>query len=297
MSTTGTGTAQDPFIVDTWADFITAVGTADAYVEVDTSQISVWDFPREVPSGLSSTVSWNAASVDGKGLTIKGLFGSASRFFSAATANTKIISNLNMLDIAKTNSTTGVFYGRALECRNCEFSGIIEAEYFFESFSGGTMTFTTGILGNNDPKGCSFSLKFSGNSRFSSGTSSSSAPNFYHSTLNLDGTSTSSTAQHFNLNDSKIIGGIPWNSLTLQTKSGGQNVIDADIENISTYTNSSSTICLINTDKLASGLSVPSGFTGVTSAQMLNAAYLESVGFHVEVEEEPEEEEVQQGGE
>lgn len=291
MSTTGTGTAQDPFIVDTWADFITAVGTADAYVEVDTSQISVWDFPREVPSGLSSTVTWSAASVDGKGLTIKGLFGSATRWFSGTTSGTKIISNLNLLDMSKTSATTGVLYGRAYECRNCDFSGIIEGGYFFESYSGGTIIFTTGILGNNDPKGCSFSLKFSGDSRFSSGTSASVSPKIYHGTLNLDGTSTSSTAQHFNLNDSKIIGGMPWNSLTLQTNSGGQNVIDADIENISTYTNSSGTVCLINTDKLASGLSVPSGFTGVTSAQMLNAAYLESVGFHVEEEEE------QQGGE
>lgn len=294
MSTTGTGTAQDPFIVDTWADFITAVGTADAYVEVDTSQISVWEFPREVPSGLSSAVTWTAASVDGKGLTIKGLFGSAARWFTGTTASTKIISNLNLLDMAKTSATTGIFQGRAIECRNCEFSGIIEGGYFFESYSGGTMTFTTGVLGNNDPKGCSFTLKFSGDSRFSAATTNSGAPKFYHSVLNLDGTSTSSTAQHFNLNDSKIIGGMPWNSLTLQSSSGGQNVIDADIENISAYTNSSGTVCLINTDKLASGLSVPSGFTGVTTAQMLNAAYLESVGFHVEVEEEPEE---QQGGE
>lgn len=290
MSTTGTGTAQDPFIVDTWADFVTAVGTADAYVRVDTSSITSWNFPREVASGLSSSVTWDATDVDGNGLTIKGLFGSATNWFVGTGAGAKVIRNLNFLDMAKTSATTGVFHGRAFEWQNCNFSGLIEDNQLISVYSGGTNTFTTGVLGQNDPKGCSFSLKFSGAGRLSN-----SAVTAYHAVFNFDGVSTYSSAQIIKANDCKFIGGMPWTKLTLN--GGGQNVIDADIDTITTYTNSSGTICLMNTDKLASGLSVPSGFTGVTSAQMLDAAYLEGIGFHVEVEEEPEEEEEQQGGE
>jgi len=289
MSTTGTGTEQDPFVVDTWADLITAVSQSGVYVEVDTSQISVWNFPNEVPSGLSSTVSWNATSVDGKGLTIKGLFGSANHFFQAAGSGTKVLKNMNFLDIAKTSSSSSVWNMRDFEWWNCDFSGIIENGNFIQVYSGSN-TFKTGALGQNDPEGCSFSLKFTGTALFSI-----AAVYAYHSVFNFDGTSTSTSTQTIRANDCKFIGGIPWGKLTLN--GGGQNVIDADIDTITTYTNSSGTVCLINTDKLASGLSVPSGFTGVTSAQMLDASYLEGIGFHVEVEEEPEEEEVQQGGE
>lgn len=278
MSISGTGTQADPYIVDAWADFVTAVETADAYVEVDTSTVATWDFAKMVEGGLSTGINWNAAEVDGNGLTIKGLFGTAARWFSKLNgAYTAVVKNLNLLDISKTTVTTGVFYARKFEFRNCKFSGVIEGGNFFESYSGGVATFTTGSITGNDPKGCAFAFKFSNNARLASAECT-----FNHCNMNFDGTSTNTSTQEMKMHESKISGKMPWESF--KNSGGGQNVIDAEIDTIGTWSNTSGGVTLINTDKLASGLSVPSGFTGVTSTQMLDADALEAVGFLVETE-------------
>lgn len=279
MSISGTGTQADPYIVDTWADFVTAVETADAYVKVDTSTVATWDFAKMVEGGLSTGINWNAVEVDGNGLTIKGMFGTAERWFSKLDGTyTAVVKNLNLLDISKTTVTKGVFYGRKIEFRNCKFSGVIEGGNFFESYSSGVATFTTGSIDGNDPKGCAFAFKFSGDSRLAS-----SACTFNHCNMNFDGTSTNTSTQEMKMYESKISGKMPWASF--KNSGGGQNVIDAEIDTIGTWSNTSGGVTLINTDKLASGLSVPSGFTGVTSTQMLDADALEAVGFVVETEE------------
>jgi len=278
MSISGTGTQADPYIVDTWADFVTAVETVDAYVKVDTSTVATWDFAKMVEGGLSTIIDWNAIEVDGNGLTIKGLFGTEERWFSATSSTAKVVKNLNLLDMAKTTVTTGVFHGRAIEFRNCKFSGVIEGGNFFESYSGGVATFTTGGIAGNDPRGCAFAFKFSGDARLAS-----AACTFNHCNMNFDGTSTNTSTQEMKMYESKISGKMPWASF--KNSGGGQNVIDAEIDTIDTWSNTSGGVTLINTDKLASGLSVPSGFTGVTSTQMLDAAALGAVGFIVETEE------------
>ena len=280
---TGTGTQADPYIVDTWADFVTAVETADAYVKVDTSTVATWDFAKMVEGGLSTGINWNAVEVDGNGLTIKGLFGTAAKWFSGTSATAKVMKNLNLLDMAKTTTTTGVFYGRAMEFRNCKFSGVIEGGNFFEPYSGGIATFTTGSITGSDPKGCAFAFNFSGNARVAS-----AACIFNHCNMNFDGTSTNTSTLEMKLYESKISGKMPWASF--KNSGGGQNVIDAEIDTVGTWSNTSGGVTLINTDKLASGLSVPSGFTGVTSTQMLDADALEAVGFVVETEETEESE-------
>lgn len=277
MSISGTGTQADPYIVDTWADFVTAVETADAYVKVDTSTVATWDFAKMVESGLSTGINWNAVEVDGNGLTIKGIFGTAARWFSGTSATAKVVKNLNLLDMAKTTATSDVFYSRAIEFRNCKFSGVIEGGNFFGQYSGGSATFTTGSIGGNDPKGCAFAFNFSGNSKLTS-----AACTFNHCNMNFDGTSTNTSTQEMKMYESKISGKMPWASF--KNSGGGQNVIDAEIDTIGTWSNTSGGVTLINTDKLASGLSVPSGYTGVTSTQMLDADALEAVGFIVETE-------------
>lgn len=277
MSISGTGTQADPYIVDTWADFVTAVETADAYVKVDTSTVATWDFAKMVESGLSTGINWNAVEVDGNGLTIKGIFGTAARWFSGTSATAKVVKNLNLLDMAKTTATSDVFYSRAIEFRNCKFSGVIEGGNFFGQYSGGSATFTTGSIGGNDPKGCAFAFNFSGNSKLTSAVCT-----FNHCNMNFDGTSTNTSTQEMKMYESKISGKMPWASF--KNSGGGQNVIDAEIDTIGTWSNTSGGVTLINTDKLASGLSVPSGYTGVTSTQMLDADALEAVGFIVETE-------------
>lgn len=282
MSISGTGTQADPFIVDEWADFVTAITTTDAYVEVDTSEVSVWDFPKIVEGGITSAIVITAAEIDGKGLTIKGLFGTAAQWFQhIGTGTLLVIKNLNFLDFSKSAvSSSGVFYGTNTEFRRCKFSGEIEGgEVFRLSGTTANMICTTGTLDGEDPKGCSFAIKFSGNAKLCT----NSYAVFKHCNFNFDGSSTSSMAAKFH--DCKISGAMPWASFT--NAGGGQNVIDADISAIDSWSNSSGGVTLVNTDKLASGLSVPTGFTGVTSAQMLDVDALAAVGFIAVEESEP----------
>lgn len=63
---TGTGTQADPYIVDTWEDFVTAVGTSGAYVEV--APDIVWDMNEISPEGV--TIDWNCTSLQGNGAVI-----------------------------------------------------------------------------------------------------------------------------------------------------------------------------------------------------------------------------------
>lgn len=74
---TGTGTQSDPYIPTTLTEFITAVGTAGAYVAL-TQDINAADDP-EYSGELTSTISINATSVDGAGFTISGVTVRASR--------------------------------------------------------------------------------------------------------------------------------------------------------------------------------------------------------------------------
>lgn len=278
---TGTGTQADPFIVDTWADFVTAITTTDAYVEVDTSDVSVWDFPKIVEGGIASAITITAAEIDGKGLTIKGLFGTAAQWFQHSTITLLVIKNLNFLDFSKSAvSSSGVFSGVSIEFRRCKFSGEIEGgDVFKQSGTSNAITCTTGTLDGQDPKGCSFAIKFSGNAKLCT----NSYEVFKHCNFNFDGSSTSSMAAKFH--DCKISGAMPWASFT--NAGGGQNVIDADISAIDSWSNTSGGVTLVNTDKLASGLSVPTGFTGVTSAQMLDVDALAALGFIAVEESEP----------
>ena len=70
---TGSGTSADPYLVDNWADFVTAVGESNAYVAL-TADINMNDI---APQGVSTTAI-NATNVDGRNHTIYNLRGSTS---------------------------------------------------------------------------------------------------------------------------------------------------------------------------------------------------------------------------
>lgn len=283
MSISGTGTQADPYIVDTWADLVTAVRNSKAYVEVDTSTVNTWDFPKIVEGGLTTAVTWSAASVNGNGLTIKGIYGSGiTRFIGATITANKYIYNMNFLDFNKPSDVGSVFSGKNFIWGNCKFSGVVDGGTFINHATGsprGQMTFTTGILGDT-AHGCSFALDLKNGAVFCD----SNLAIVQHGNMNFL-CDTPTVTQAIELYESKITGDFPFLSFT--NSGGGQNVIDADISAIGTWSNANG-VTLINTDKLASGLSVPTGFTGVTSAQMLDVDALAAVGFTAYPEEEPE---------
>lgn len=287
MSKTGTGTQADPYIVDTWADLVTAVGNSNAYVEVDTTTVNTWDFPKIVEGGLTKAVTWNAASVNGNGLTIKGLYGSNIQhfFMGSSTTAKKYVYNINFLDFNKSSDITAVFNKfEYYNFGNCQFSGVVDGGYFVNrvttsSSENAKTVFTTGVLGGT-AHGCSFALHLVNGAKFCN----ADYVTIQHGNMNFN-CDTPTVTQSIELHESKITGDFPF--LNFTNSGGGQNVIDADISAIGTWSNTSG-VTLINTDKLASGLTVPTGFTGVTSAQMLDVDALAAVGFTAYPEEEPE---------
>lgn len=68
---TGTGTQADPYIPTTLTEFITAVGTAGAYVTL-TQDINAADDPAYMGE-LTTPITWAAASVQGGGFTLAGV--------------------------------------------------------------------------------------------------------------------------------------------------------------------------------------------------------------------------------
>lgn len=68
---TGTGVQSDPYIPTTLTEFITAVGTAGAYVAL-TQDINAADDPEYIGE-MTTPIAWAAASVQGGGFTLLGL--------------------------------------------------------------------------------------------------------------------------------------------------------------------------------------------------------------------------------
>ena len=68
---TGTGTRADPYIPTTLTEFIAAVGTAWAYVQL-TQDINAADDPTYTGE-LTTPITWAAASVQGGGFTLAGV--------------------------------------------------------------------------------------------------------------------------------------------------------------------------------------------------------------------------------
>lgn len=69
---TGSGTQADPYIVENWADFVTAAGTSGAYVEFAAD--TVIDMDNVAPEGIGTQIVFRCTEIDGNGGEIRGLF-------------------------------------------------------------------------------------------------------------------------------------------------------------------------------------------------------------------------------
>ena len=146
---TGTGTQADPYIVDTWADFVTAVGKSDVYVEC--AEGTVWDMNDIAPDGISSRINIYAKSINGNGVIIKKLYftSNASFFF----ANSTSVTGVDFLD-SLIESGTFIYRAGAATFQECRFSGIIQDSTFFYNTANSSAYI----------KRSSINLQFQGNS-------------------------------------------------------------------------------------------------------------------------------------
>lgn len=266
MAITGTGTQADPYIVDTWEDFVTAVGTTGAYVEVVPG--TVWDFNDIAPEQAPS-IGITALHIDGKGLVIKNprIYGSFITF--TTDSNTITVENMKIEDFLADGTVLNKGTGtRQVYCENVVISGV--------QSSGSTLVHSAGKGGNtfraNENGGCGFSVECRGGD-FISGDSYF---NFEDSIFTLSGGHIGHST-----------GTLPWlyNSYVtgecdaVYMRYDSQNVVVNCVTPIA-YIRDAGHNIIVNSDRCED---VSGNCTAVTDEQMKDAAYLSSIGFPIGV--------------
>lgn len=192
---TGTGTQQDPFVISNWADFITAVGTTDAYVEfpknihrtrdidVNPNKLYIDEYgvvqtnvqPSDLrnlyentfkldanssdgfPEGLPTTIAINCAEINAYGATVINLASSTVDLFT----NNKsmcVLSNLALLNF-NVDGHAVINTAQVLQCFYCIFSGRVK-----NNTSSRITAFGRNQLDLNSPMvSCSFNIIMEGN--------------------------------------------------------------------------------------------------------------------------------------
>lgn len=108
---TGTGTQADPYIPTTLTEFITAVGTARAYVALD-SDINAADDP-EYMGYLSSAITFNAAELQGNGRVIRGITVQADYFLYTTSSAYPVLRSVDFLDCAHRGGASTFYHSNA----------------------------------------------------------------------------------------------------------------------------------------------------------------------------------------
>lgn len=284
---TGTGTQVDPYIVDNWTDFVTAVGTADAYVAFPETP-GIINMNDEAPMGLASRVTLNCADLKGNGWQIRNLYsiGNHNVFYNSKNLAVSNLDFINMyLDFQDAH---GYFFWKQ-NTNNCQ------AKFNGCTFSGTAVTLPNpgynlqnSIFHSEDYhskvqlNSCALTLQLQGDTEFwfESGTENSNI--FTFTNIKLSGNSTKSLRGCYK--NCKFTGAS--NSTSLSITNNGistYNVFDVDFTGAASFSCSGTngTINLINTDKLPAGATIGTGFIGVTTAQLSDASYLSSLGFPI----------------
>ncbi|NLT08219.1 MAG: hypothetical protein GXY08_01780, partial [Ruminococcus sp.] len=135
---TGTGTQADPYIVDNWPDFVTAVGTYDAYVEFPDGG-GVIDMNNVAPTGIPE-ITLACASIKGNDWIIQNLYCKGHRGLSTAYGKYVSVNKLHFLnfyfdDNGAYDSHGIMLFGNSDDERQgyyfseCRFSGIANCTF------------------------------------------------------------------------------------------------------------------------------------------------------------------------
>lgn len=266
MATTGTGTQADPYIVDTWSDFVTAVGTTGAYVEVVPD--TVWDFNDIAPEQAPS-IGITALHIDGKGLVIRNprIYGSFITF--TTNSNTITVENLRienfLADGTVLNKGTGT---RQVYCENFVISGV--------QSGGSTLVHSAGTGGNtfraNANGGCGFTVECRGGDFISRDTYFNFEDSIFSLSGGYIGHSTDTLPWLYNCY-------VTGECDAVYMRYNSQNVIVNCVTPIA-YIRDAGHNIIVNSDRCEE---VSGNCTAVTDEQMKDAGYLSSIGFPIGV--------------
>ncbi len=275
---TGTGTQTDPLVPTTWEDFVTAVGTSGAYVSVAAG--TVFDGNKISPEGLPM-LTIKCTELDGNGLILRCIYinrGSTNNY--GLTFNgTVTVKNVKFLDmyLLNTSSTTTYFFHSCSGTTfyNCTFSVVVNS-------LGSSMATLTDSA---DFYNCALYAVFKGYANGISYGAGSSIINNCNICIDAsNSTFTGTTGTDYTLQDSKL-SGIPHKYFTVNTTSYA-SVLELDVEagkSLSCNADYARGI-LINADKVDPSVSIPEKMMAVTTTQMTDTAYLESIGFPIGTE-------------
>lgn len=275
---TGTGTQTDPYVVDNWEDFVTAIGTENAYVSVPTG--TAFDMNKILPEGLSA-LTIKCTELDGNGLILRCIYinRGSTNTYGLTFNGTVAVKNVKFLDMYLLNtssSTTYFFHGcSSTTFYNCTFSVIIN------SISDDMATLTDSA----DFYNCSMYVIFKG---YANGIGySASASIINNCNIYIDASMSTfygTTGTYYTLQNSKI-SGIPHRYFHIYGDVY-TSVLDLNVESEKylKYTGDYADGILINADKVADDVTIPSTMMAVTTGQMTDTAYLESIGFPIGTE-------------
>lgn len=276
---TGTGTQNDPYIVETFVDFLDAVGQSDVYVELG-SDIDVAADGYEYIGAIAI----NALSVDGRGYAIRNATFQMSGGNCFYTNSSVSMSNISLLDCSFKMSDNANIFGSHFNVFGMKISIQVQSSTTFRLFSGanaenvaadvtifGGAVFNISEYGN--VKKATFFIR--GNYKYNhlfKGANASNQVAVENVGAIFDGTI---------IYSGKFYLGCYTNFVNCYfAVNDGVNTNNGTIEiSINQYAGSASNV-VFSVGALESGVIIPpSGYQELTTAQIKDEAYLQSIGW------------------
>ena len=265
---TGTGTQADPYIVNTWEDFVTAIGTEQAYVEFPENTII--DMNDVIPEGIGEMIYIKCTQFDAKGGEIKNLFFTHGGRFLIQNSNwNAYIKNLKLINMRADDAGFRFYsYGKM---QNCIISGSFGGEKMFD-LSSNRFVLESCSVNEQLQSGTKFTTSQWGDER---------SLNVNNSIINLSGT-VRSDGGTLVLSNSLLQGKIPatyfytlYNSLIDCTVPANASISGHGTSGDKGY---------INSSKFEEGVTTSNQYILVTNEQLQDINYLFDIGFPIGVD-------------
>lgn len=270
---TGTGSQNDPFIVDNWADFMAIDKSKEVYVKWADSDNKVIDFNDIQPDGYTKTI-YFPSNVDFNGWMLRNFHSTASQAIYYK-GDSNIIENLIFENFYILSNE--FIYGTYI-LKNCIFSGLMQSSSNVYAFHGCSLL--------NCAVNIRIASPFSVSLASSSGFTSTSDMAIRNSDIVLDIYSdckNESEICSYGITNSRISGKAELSASPFRICNGGYgNIINLESNQPIKYI--SSGISVYNSDLAEKSSDSYSCLKPCTTEQLKNAEYLYSIGFPIGID-------------
>lgn len=286
---TGTGTAADPYIVRSYTELEEAVSTSSdgSYIAFDpNAKDKVIDMNEVYPEGCP-TLNLRLRHLNGNGWTIRNLYVKSIWInLGDGNNNSNAIYNLSVESFRHESTSPFIranytnYYRDGQVIHHCKFSGITKASVFISGTSWTPVCM----------RACALNIEYNGTGTFRLTNSDDDSINFEHNQIKiaiLNGKINSSglLANKVIINNIFELTTNVGDAFPMSSKSGNftDNVIIGTHAGEITCTHTGQTgVSIFNSDTMPNVVSTDY-LIGCTSAELLDAAYLSSIGFSIGV--------------